>query len=256
MLGEKYRLRETTSSAESYRFPHDTLGTIYRQMSVVSDLYFEVLVNERSPSDQELQRTEQQLHAAFRDALAQLGRPDSPQPTVKPDQVSSTVIVTSPLVNVRRGPGMNHEVFSQIKKDDVVDFLGEEGEWFQINLPNGRVGWVHHNVARKVGGANALTDEAKRSDGQTAFWERRTALDIEPVMLQATPLDYLPRPTPDEFQIYADIERQLRELSVPGTVERPIAEQRVVQRVAEKYGVSPGLLWNVYLKVQGWEVRQ
>jgi hypothetical protein len=38
-------------------------------------------------------------------------------------------------------------------------------------------------------------------------------------------------------------------------VERLMAEQRVVQRVSEKYGVSPSLLWNVYLKVQGWEVR-
>jgi hypothetical protein len=255
-LGEKQRLQEAVSPAAPYRFLRDTLVTIYRQMPVFKDLYFEVLVGERSPNDRELQHAEQQLHLAFGDAFAQLGHPDGPPPTVKPDSPkNSIVIITAPLVNIRRGPAMSHEAFGQLKKDEVLGFLGEQGEWFQVKLSDGRVGWVHRNVASKEPAANGSTDDAKRGEGKAVFSERRVALRLEPMVLSATPIDYLPHPTPDDFKIYADVEQQLRDLTMGAAVEGQIAEQRVVQRVSEKYGVSPGLLWNGYLKVQGWEIR-
>jgi hypothetical protein len=254
-LEEKYRLREATSSAVPYGFVREALTAMHRQMSVIKDLYFEVLVNERSPNDQELQRAEQQLLSAYGDALAQLSRPDEPRPAGKPESVRSTVIITSPLVNIRRGPGTSYEAFRQIKKDEVLDWLREQGEWLQVKLPDGRVGWVHRSVASKSPAALGATDEAKHGDGKLAASERRTMLKLEPVMLQALPVAYLPRPTPDEFKIYAEIEQQLRDLAPGSAVERQIAEQRILQRSSEKYGVSQALLWNVYLKVQGWEIR-
>lgn len=254
-LGEEQRLQETTSPAAPYRFLRDAVVTIYRQMPAVKEWYFEVLVKERRANDPELQRAEQQLHWAFGDAFAQLGHSDVPQPTLKPESTKRTVMITAPLVNIRRGPGMSHEAFSQLKKDAVLDFLQEQGEWFQVKLSDGQVGWVHRNVASAGPGADGSTDGAEQDNGNAVFSERRAPLRLEPMALPATPVDYLPRPTPDEFRVYADIEQQLRNLMVGSAVERLMAEQRVVQRVSEKYGVSPGLLWNVYLKVQGWEVR-
>jgi uncharacterized protein YgiM (DUF1202 family) len=31
----------------------------------------------------------------------------------------------------------------------VLDFLAEQGEWFQVHLGGARTGWVHRNVASK-----------------------------------------------------------------------------------------------------------
>ncbi|MGH8059003.1 MAG: hypothetical protein ACREOH_17500, partial [Candidatus Entotheonellia bacterium] len=77
-----------------------------------------------------------------------------------------------------------------------------------------------------------------------------------PIPLQSTPLAYMPRPTSDEMRIYTDIEQALRDVSYRDPDERRKGEHRAQQRVAEKYGISAEQVWNAYLKVQGWEVKQ
>jgi uncharacterized protein YgiM (DUF1202 family) len=256
-LGEQQRLHETSSSPAPYRLLRDALVTAYQQMIRIVDVYFEVVVNERSPNDPELQWAEQQLHASFGDASALLGHLLGPPPSVgKPDDGPSTVVVISPVVNVRTGPGMHYEVLGQVKKDDILAFLGEQGEWFQIKLSDTRVGWLHRSVASKTASATGPTAAITRTNSKQAFWQRITPLKLEPIALRATPVDHIPRPTADEFRIYAEVEQQLRDLPAGGSIERQLAEQHILQRLSEKYGVSPGLMWSTYLKVQGWEVRQ
>jgi uncharacterized protein YgiM (DUF1202 family) len=255
-LGEKYHWQETPSLGAPYQFLSDTVVTIHRQMAIIKELYIEALVNERSPNDPELQRAEQHLHVAFGDASAQLGHRVAPQPTSQPGGMRSTVIVTSPMINVRSGPSMSHEAFRQIKKDEVLAFLGDQGEWFNIKLPDGRVGWVHRSVATKSPGSVSIMDEAKQSDGRPLLAEQGVIPKLEPVVLQTIPIDYLPRPTPDEFKVYAEVEQQLRDLRVGTGGDHHLMEQGIMQRVAAKYGISPALVWNAYLKVQGWEIRE
>jgi hypothetical protein len=254
-LGEQQRLHEAVSPATPYHLLYETLLAVYRQLPSLRDLYSEVLLNERPPDDPELQRVELQLYEALRDAIAQLGRREPLQPVLPVESPKATVTIAAPMVNVRSGPGMSHNVLSLAKRDDAFDLLGEHGEWLHIKLPSGRGGWVHRNVASKSPTAAGTTAEPKGSEARPIPADRHAALIVEPIALQATPLAYVPRPTADEFRIYADIEEQLRALAMPRPEDRSMAEQRMLQRLSEKYGLSPKQLWGAYLKVQGWEIK-
>ena len=253
---EKYQLDEGVSPASPHYSLRNTLVVIYKQLQVLRDLYFEVLINERPFNDRALQRVEQQIQYALGDAIAQLGQPDMPSLPIKAENVKATVIVTSPLVNIRSGPGISHGVVSQVKKDEVLAFIGEQREWFQVQLSGGRTGWIHRNVASRGSLADGTAVEAKRSDSKLSFSEGRVILQLEPIGLLATPIAYIPQPTQDEFRIYAESEPQLRDLSSRSLQERQTLEQRILQRLSDKYGISPKQAWNAYLKVQGWEINQ
>jgi uncharacterized protein YgiM (DUF1202 family) len=229
--------------------------TVHKQLAVMPEFYFEVLINERSLSDHHLQRAEHVIQSALGDAVAQLGQPDGVPSPVKVESAKPTVIVTAPLVHVRNGPGMSHESIKQLKRDDVLDFLAEHGEWFQVQLGGGRKGWVHRNVTSKRPQGDGTADDIKQVDTTPASLERRPQLRLEPIALLSTPVEFIPHPTPDEVNIYAELEPQLRDLQATSAEERKTVEQRILQRMSAKHGVSPEQVWSAYLKVQGWELR-
>jgi uncharacterized protein YgiM (DUF1202 family) len=255
-VGEKGRLTEVASPASPLLAARDALLTGQKHLAVLSELYVEVLTNERSVADRDLKRTEQAVQYMLADVSAQLGHPEITPPPVKGEAVKPTVIITAPLVNIRNRPGMSHEAISQAKKDDVFDFLAEQGEWFQVELSRARTGWVHRNVASKRPQADGTAEETKRPDVKLMAVERKAYLQLEPIKLLATPIEYIPRPTSDEFKIYAELELQLRNLQIRGAEERKVVEQHIVQRTSEKFGLSPEQIWSAYLKVQGWEIKQ
>jgi len=254
-LGEKARLYEIVSSASPYQPARDALVIVAKQLAVMRDLYFEVLTNERSPTDRDIQRAEQVAHHARGDAIVQLGPLESAPTPVNVENVRPTVIITSPVVNVRSGPGMNHESTRQIKRDDVLDFLGEQGEWFQVQLRGGRTGWVHRNVASKSAPGDGATGDLRRMDSRSFATVKGSQLQLDPINLLSTPIAYIPRPTFDEVKIYGDIEIQLRDMQARSLEERRALEQRILQRLSDKHGISPEYVWNTYLKVQGWEIK-
>lgn len=254
-LGEKARLSEIVSPASPYQPARDALGIVAKQLAVMRTLYFEVLINERSPTDHDIQRAEQVAHRARGDAIVQVGPPESVPSPVNVESVTPTVLITSPVVNVRSGPGMNHETIRQIKRDDVLDFLGEQGEWFQVQLRGGRTGWVHRNVASKAAPGDGTTGDLKRMDSKSFATAKGSQLHLAPINLLSTPIAYIPRPTADEVKIYGDIELQLRDMHALSLEERRVLEQRILQRLSDTYGISPEYVWNSYLKVQGWEIK-
>jgi uncharacterized protein YgiM (DUF1202 family) len=256
-IAQKYELDEAVSPASPYYALRDTLVFVHKQLPVMWDLYFEALINERPFNERNLQRVEQQIQYALGDAIAQLGQPDMPSWPIKVENVKPTVVVTSPLVNIRSGPGMSHAVVSRVKKDEGLTFIAEQGEWFQVQLSGGRTGWIHRNVATKRSLADGTEIDAKRSDSKVGFAERKAAsLQLEPIELPATPIEFIPQPTQDEFRIYAELEQQLRDLSSRNPQERQTVEQQILQRISDKYGISPRQIWMAYLKVQGWEIHQ
>jgi Bacterial SH3 domain len=254
-LGEKARLSELVSSASPYQPARDALVIVAKQLAILCALYFEVLTNERSPADRDIQRAEQVAHHARGDAIAQLGSLDSVPAPVNVENVKPTVLITSPVVNVRSGPGMSHETIRQIKKDDVLDFLGEQGEWFQVQLRGGLTGWVHRNVASKAVPGDGATGDLKRMDSKSFAAAKGSQLHLDPINLLSTPIAYIPPPTSDEVKIYGDIELELRDMQALSLEERRALEQRIVQRLSDTYGISPENVWNTYLKVQGWEIK-
>jgi hypothetical protein len=254
-LGDAARLHEVVSPVSPYYMTQNALVTMHRQLAVMPEFYFEVLINERSLSDRHLQRAEHVIQYALGDAVAQLGQPDGVPSSIKVESAKPTVIVTAPLVHVRNGPGMSHESIKQLKRDDVLDFLAEHGEWFQVQLGGGRKGWVHRNVASKRPQGDGPADDTKQEDMKPASSERRPQLRLEPIALLSTPVEFIPHPTSDEVNIYVELEPQLRDLQADSVEERKTVEQRILQRMSAKHGISPEQVWSAYLKVQGWEIR-
>jgi hypothetical protein len=60
------------------------------------------------------------------------------------DLYSGTVIVTTELLNVRTGPGMEHPVMYQLGKGAVLEIHGQANNpgWIYIKTPQGKYGWV------------------------------------------------------------------------------------------------------------------
>jgi uncharacterized protein YgiM (DUF1202 family) len=254
-LEEKAQLYQGISPASPYYTAYDALVIVHKQLAAIRDLYSEVLTNERPPTDRDLQRAQEVAQYALWDATAQLGQPDSVPAAVKIENVKPTLVVISPLVNVRSGPGMSHATVSQVKKDEILDFLGEQGEWFQVRLGGGRLGWVHRNVVSKRSQGDGTSADVKRMDSKPFAPEKGPQLQLEPIRLASTPLEYIPHPTPDELKIYADVELQLRDMQARNLEERKAVEQRILQRMSDKYIISPEQVWSTYLKVQGWEIK-
>jgi uncharacterized protein YgiM (DUF1202 family) len=252
----KAQLHEAISQVSPYYSAWEALRTSHKQLSVLRDRYFEVLVNERSSTDRELQWAEQVLQYALGDAIAEFGQAETALTPLKAESARPSVIITSPLVNVRSGPGMTYEAISQWKKDAVLTLLSEQGEWFQVQLSGGRTGWVHQNVVRKHPQGDGTSADVKPGEGRPWPAEKRARLQLEPLRVLSTPIDHIPRPTSDEVKIYAEIELQLRDLQTRQPEERKVIEHGVLQRMSDKYGISPGQVWNTYLKVQGWEIKQ
>jgi len=54
----------------------------------------------------------------------------------------NTVVVETDILNVRYGPGLSHDVMTQVEEDDRLFLLGEENKWYKVRLGDDQVGWV------------------------------------------------------------------------------------------------------------------
>lgn len=54
----------------------------------------------------------------------------------------NTVTVEAEILNVRYGPGLSHEVLTQVEEKERLHVLGEENKWYKVRLPNDQIGWV------------------------------------------------------------------------------------------------------------------
>jgi len=65
-----------------------------------------------------------------------------PAETQLPAASSGKVTVTSPLLNVRSGPGMNFETVTQVRQGTVLEVHGNAPGWLYVRIPSGKFGWV------------------------------------------------------------------------------------------------------------------
>lgn len=52
------------------------------------------------------------------------------------------VTVQAEVLNVRMGPGLSHDVMTQVSQDQHLNVLGEENQWYKVRLANDQIGWV------------------------------------------------------------------------------------------------------------------
>jgi uncharacterized protein YgiM (DUF1202 family) len=55
-------------------------------------------------------------------------------------------MVTNDRVNIRMGPGLVYQVITQLEKNTPVTVVGEQDNWYQIKLTDGRTGWIRKDL--------------------------------------------------------------------------------------------------------------
>lgn len=54
-----------------------------------------------------------------------------------------TLVVKGTRVNIRSGPGTNYSILTTLSRGEEVKGLGKQGQWYQVQLSDGKVGWVY-----------------------------------------------------------------------------------------------------------------
>nr|WP_320041625.1 DUF6515 family protein [uncultured Desulfobacter sp.] len=65
--------------------------------------------------------------------------PDAP---VDSAESGTQVVVTTKILNVRSGPGINHGVLTQTYMGNVLIVQGSSADWYYVRLPDNTYGWV------------------------------------------------------------------------------------------------------------------
>lgn len=54
--------------------------------------------------------------------------------------------VSSSIVNIRQGPGKNHDILWQVEKYFPVEVVEKQGDWFKFRDYEGDQGWIHSSL--------------------------------------------------------------------------------------------------------------
>jgi SH3 domain-containing protein/AMIN domain-containing protein len=59
-------------------------------------------------------------------------------------------VVTSPMGNIRSAPSTRSKILRKLEKGSRINIIGKEGRWFLVELGDGRKGWAHEILFRKM----------------------------------------------------------------------------------------------------------
>lgn len=54
----------------------------------------------------------------------------------------NSVIVLAEALNVRYGPGLSHDVMTQVREKEKLQVIDEQNQWYKVRLNNDQIGWV------------------------------------------------------------------------------------------------------------------
>ena len=125
---------------------------------LVSQSYVEQLVGERTAA---LQTVIEDLQAQIDTLVASQqnpstnnpGEPDTNEPdtnepdanepdTNEPEPTGKVIQVTGNSVNVRAEPTTESDKIGSVVKGDELEYLGSDGDWYNVKLSDGTVGWI------------------------------------------------------------------------------------------------------------------
>lgn len=103
----------------------------------------------------------------------------TPAPTVIPPTPTPTpyIVAGADGVNVRTGPGTNHEQVGYIDPDGQADFVGTEGDWVQIRY-DGEIAYVYGPLVTIVQAQEAeatASSETPAPTGEIVAWSEELA---------------------------------------------------------------------------------
>jgi len=96
------------------------------------------------------------------------------------ETVDEVVIVTGNMVNIREGKGTDTNTIGKARKGDKLDALEVSGDWYKVELSNGKVGYIHKDYLKTA--ADAKIDAAKETDKKTGADAEKVASDNKETM--------------------------------------------------------------------------
>ena len=124
---------------------------------LVSQSYVEQLVGERTAA---LQTVIEDLQAQIDTLVASQQNPSTNNPdpgttepddpntnepdpgTTEPEPTGKVIQVTASSVNVRAEPTTESDKIGSVVKGDELEYLGSDGDWYNVKLSDGTVGWI------------------------------------------------------------------------------------------------------------------
>ena len=78
----------------------------------------------------------------------QVNAPDKPITSSPFSGTTNIVTVTWTSVNIRTGAGNEFPVVKTLKQGDKLTVIGEDREWFNVRLEDGKEGWINSRVVK------------------------------------------------------------------------------------------------------------
>ncbi|HNW92700.1 MAG TPA: SH3 domain-containing protein, partial [bacterium] len=69
------------------------------------------------------------------------------------------IIVTAATANLRRGPGTEYSLVTDVPRDTILPALGETSQWYRVQFPDGSQAWISKSLARMVQAPRCGHDE-------------------------------------------------------------------------------------------------
>ncbi len=79
-------------------------------------------------------------------------------PTVAPTLAPPSVVINSPLVNVRAGPGVNYALLGTVERGEEFDIVGKNaaGDWWRFCCIDEQPGWVIDELVETTGAVDTV----------------------------------------------------------------------------------------------------
>jgi hypothetical protein len=122
--------------------------------------------------------------------------PAQPTPTLEPQ--GARVVVTSPMVNVRSGPGTQYDVVGQVDRGEEFQITGKNpaGDWWQICCVSDRRGWIAGFLVDTSGPVEGVAVAAEIPAAPQPPTPAPAPVVQQPAQQPAQPQPAAPTPTP------------------------------------------------------------
>ena len=71
-------------------------------------------------------------------------------PAPPPAPVEIYVVTLKSNVNVRQEPTTQSKVITTLKKGTKIEKMGQTGNWVNVKLPSGEMGWIFHELVEEA----------------------------------------------------------------------------------------------------------
>lgn len=92
---------------------------------------------------------------------------------------SSSITIFTDSVNVRGGPSLSYNLVKQAKKGEKYTVLKEQGDWIEIDLSNGKTGWVANWLVSKDSANTTTSNGVVNGDNVNV---RKDSSSVSPII--------------------------------------------------------------------------